>query len=296
MTWPVAETTIDVALVRGLVGDQFPELAHLDCREVAEGFDNSLWRLGDDLVARLPRRAVAAELLANEVRWLGVAAAHVSLATPLPLRAGSPSDRFAWPWSIGTWIDGAPGDEVDAGVRDAGAGTLATFLREMHAAAPHDAPRSPVRGVALATRDATFTENLHRVDGHLDEAAVRALWSRALDTPPFDGPPRWLHGDPHPGNMVYCDGALVGVVDFGDLCAGDPATDLAGGFLSLSANALDTFVDAYGGLDEGTLWRTIGWATYFGVMMTSLGLTGRPSYYLIGRLAADNATAFARRC
>ncbi len=293
MTWPVAEATIDAALVHELIDTQFPALADLECHETAEGFDNSLWRIGDALVARFPRRAVAAELLANELRWLAVAAGHVRLATPLPLLAGSPGDRFGWPWSIGTWVDGTPGDEVDVSVRSESAEIFATFLREMHTVAPPAAPRSRVRGVALATRDEALRENLARVGGHVEATVVGDLWTRALAAAPYEGPPRWLHGDPHPANAIYRDGALVGVVDFGDLCAGDPSTDLAGGFLALNADALDTFIDAYGGLDQATLWRTIGWATYFGVMMTSLGLAGRSTYSLVGRLALENAAHVA---
>jgi aminoglycoside phosphotransferase (APT) family kinase protein len=43
----------------------------------------------------------------------------------------------------------------------------------------------------------------------------------------WDGPPIWLHGDLHPFNLVVNQGRLSAVIDFGDLCAGDPATDLA---------------------------------------------------------------------
>ena len=36
----------------------------------------------------------------------------------------------------------------------------------------------------------------------------------------------WIHGDLHPLNMVERDGELVAIIDFGDITAGDPATDL----------------------------------------------------------------------
>ena len=81
----------------------------------------------------------------------------------------------------------------------------------------------------------------------------------------------WLHGDLHPGNLVYRDGRLVGVVDFGDVCAGDPATDLAGALLTLPYDALETFFAAYGVTDDAMLARTVGWAVVFGTMMIGLG-------------------------
>lgn len=66
MTWPEAEISIDAALVRRLVHAQHPDLAGSPLREVASGFDNSIWRLGTSLIVRLPRRAVAAQLLAKD--------------------------------------------------------------------------------------------------------------------------------------------------------------------------------------------------------------------------------------
>jgi len=106
-----AEVKIDANLVATLLHSQFPNFDGVECYEVAEGFDNSLWRLGPDLVIRLPRRELAVTPLENELRWLPEVARHVSLRTPLPLLAGAPSDAFPWPWSISSWIDGVPGDE-----------------------------------------------------------------------------------------------------------------------------------------------------------------------------------------
>src|SRR5580692_8070727 len=107
-------------------------------------------------------------------------------------------------------------------------------------------------------------------------------FERARVAPPWGGPATWLHGDLHPGNLIYRDGQLVGVVDFGDLCAGDPATDLAGALLALPFDALARFFDAYGETNEATRARTIGWAVVFGTMMVGLGRTSRPRYLRVG--------------
>jgi hypothetical protein len=52
------------------VRDQFPDCGDRALLHVANGFDNALWRLGDDLVVRLHRRQEGVSLLHNEVRWL----------------------------------------------------------------------------------------------------------------------------------------------------------------------------------------------------------------------------------
>jgi aminoglycoside phosphotransferase (APT) family kinase protein len=292
MSWPAAEVHIDAALVVSLLRAQFPDLANLDCYKVNEGFDNSLWRLGEDLVVRIPRREIAAALIENELRWLPEVARHVSLATPLPLRAGVATDVFPWPWLIASWHNGEAGDEIDPNVRGGSAKEMAIFLRELHVEAPTDAPFNPYRSVALVDRESTLYSRLHDVEAHVDYWAVEALWKSVRDTPRWTHPGSWLHGDFHPGNTVYRDGALVGVVDFGDMCAGDPAVDLAGGLLSLPYESLHEFFDTYERCDGATLRRTIGWAVLFGVMFVSLGRE-RTSYLRIGQLALANAQELA---
>jgi hypothetical protein len=60
MRWPEAEIDVTASLVERLLKEQHPDLAELRITAVGFGIDNSIWRIGDDLVARLPRRSVAA--------------------------------------------------------------------------------------------------------------------------------------------------------------------------------------------------------------------------------------------
>ncbi len=279
--------------MRHLLRTQFPAIAEQECWHIGEGFDNFLWRVGDHLIVRLPRREAAVTPLVNEINWLNVLAQHLSVRTPAPLLAGVPSERFAWPWIIGRWIDGVPGDEIDFEVDDAAARVMATFLHQLHHEAPPDAPTNLWRGVPLTQRTVDFERRARELEGEINLASLLVQWQRACAAPEWDQAPRWLHGDFHPGNMVYRDGELVGVVDFGDLCAGDPATDLAGGLMSLPYESLGEFFSTYGVSDEATLQRSVGWALFFGVFMTYLGLHERPSYLDVGRRALVNATALA---
>jgi aminoglycoside phosphotransferase (APT) family kinase protein len=293
MTWPAAEVTIDETLVRTLIETQFPRFVDLSLVHVTDGFDNALWRLGDELVVRVPRREIAVEPLEHELRWLPDVAGRVTLQTPLPHLAGSPSEFFAWPWLIARWIEGTPGDDLSSDVRGRSAVALATFLREIHVPAPSDAPINPFRGGPLRDRSATLETRTLEIGHVVDVPAVQMLWATCLSAPLRSAPPLWLHGDLHPGNVLYRNGDLVGIVDFGDLCAGDPATDLAGGLMSLPFEALDEFFDAYGAIDNATMWRTVGWATHFGVLFTSLGVLSRPRYLALGLLSLDNASRLA---
>jgi aminoglycoside phosphotransferase (APT) family kinase protein len=288
MSWPAAEVPIDAALVSSLLRAQFPEFANLDCYRVNEGFDNSVWRLGEELVIRLPRHQLAATLIENELRWLPEVVRHVSLATPLPLRAGAATNEFPWPWLIASWHDGEPGDGVNQHVRGRSAKEMANFLRAIHTEAPTDAPFNPYRSVALASRESSLYSRLEDVGEIVNFENVESLWKSVRDTPRGDRPDHWLHGDFHPGNTIYRNGSLIGVIDFGDMCAGDPAVDLAGGLLSLPYESLSEFFDTYERCDGATLRRTIGWSIFFGVMFVSYA-RDRANYLGIGQLALANA-------
>lgn len=105
--------------------------------------------------------------------------------------------------------------------------------------------------------------------GRADE--IRAVWEDALAAPQWDGTPVWLHGDLHPANVVVADGTLAGVVDFEELGAGDPASDLASAWILLPE--AERFLDAYGA-DEATVRRARGWAVTRALFLIAMGING----------------------
>jgi hypothetical protein len=109
MNMPEAEVKIDSSLVRALLQQQRPDLADLPLVELANGWDNIVYRLGADLTVRMPRRLAAVELLENELRWLPMLAERLPLPIPAPLWSGRhPScgcagcGSIAWRISRGT--------------------------------------------------------------------------------------------------------------------------------------------------------------------------------------------------
>ncbi|MHA7282281.1 aminoglycoside phosphotransferase family protein [Arthrobacter sp. TMS2-4] len=273
---PQAEFDVTPSLVDTLLDEQMPELAHLPVRFVSGGWDNTLFRVGDDLVARLPRRAVADALMVAEQQWLPRLTATLPVPTSAPLQFGRPGAGYPWHWSISRWIDGASGSTVPRAARSSAASPLARFLAEFHRSAPTDAPVSPVgRGGPLAARDGVVRPRLAALPEGVGVPAGSLLrvWDTALAAPGWSGEPLWLHGDLHPANVVLApDGTLAGVVDFGDLCSGDPATDLAAAWLHFDAVGRSVFraeTERLRPVDAATWDRARGWALSMGSAMAA---------------------------
>lgn len=289
-----SEIEITADLVHGLLQEQHPDLAGLAVREVAGGWGNQMWRLGDDLVVRMPRTEGAPDLLRKECRWLPVLAPRLPLPVPNPVRIGEPSARFPKPWTIMTWVPGEPLDYTPISRGGHAADTLARFLKALHVEAPEDAPISEDRGDHPKKYTDGFDHFFHAVvpDDLADD--VRAVWDDAVAAPEWEGALVWVHGDLHPANVVVSEGTLSGVIDFGDMSAGDPAWDLAAAWVVLPADAASPFFDAYAQADEGTIRRARGLAALKSLFLMLMGQNGdrglpggKPAWGPAGRAALD---------
>jgi aminoglycoside phosphotransferase (APT) family kinase protein len=258
------EVDVDVALVRRLVDVQFPEWSGLALEHVvSSGTVNALFKLGEEMVVRLPRTAWAPGAFDRQRRWLPSIAAAVPVAVPAPLARGTPAFGYPFDWGVHSWLRGAtvvPGELVDEVqlARD-----LAEFVRAMWTIDPADGP-SQRRGDLRTTWDAPARASILDLDGVIETQAATASWDESLAAEPWSGAPRWVHGDLMPANLLVEGTRLVGVIDWEAFGVGDPAVDLMVAWNSISSPGRAVFRDMVA-VDDATWLRGRGWALCTGL-------------------------------
>jgi aminoglycoside phosphotransferase (APT) family kinase protein len=251
-----AEFVVDAPLAEHLIRDQFPQLSTVTAEPIASGWDNTVFRVNDGLVFRFPRRQIAVPLVEHELGSLPTLARRLPLPVPQPIFRGRPSAHYPWPFAGYAWLPGhcAAGRVHGMETRVAIARQLGTFLRCLHDMSPGDLPLG-----AVPSDDLDRLNARKRLPKTLDR--LRELHSNAvladtgplqiiLETAPDPVPPDRLtivHGDLHMGQiLVDDDGAPSGVIDWGDVHAGDAAVDFAIVHQLLPRDRHDAFFSAYG--------------------------------------------------
>lgn len=271
---PPAEVMLTPADVADLVAGQHPQFAgrpltELDAGPGSIGWDNLVYRLGDDLAVRLPRRRIGADLIVNEQRWLPSLAGRLPLPVPSPVAVGRPAGAYPWRWSIVPWFAGEPAATTDLDPQPA-ARDLGAFLAALHQPAPPGAPVNPFRSGPAAERRPSVVEWATRI-GHRDvlsETGVEAgdLIARfdRLSSVRSARPRRgWIHGDLHPFNLIVAGQRIVAVIDWGDLAVGEPGCDLAAGWMLFDAVDRAHFFEAAGVDDAAVLAQAEAWSIFF---------------------------------
>ena len=268
---------IDTALVARLIGSQFPQWSGLPIYPAEpNGWDNRTFRLGPDLLVRLPSAEGYAAQVRKEQRWLPLLAPHVPLPIPVPVARGLPGAGYPWSWSVYRWLDGQPVSTADLSDLTELAATLASFLVCLQqidpTGGPPPGPHNFFRGGPLETYDSETRRAIAAAQDLIDGELARAVWENALAAT-WHGRHVWVHGDVAAGNLLVQDGRLAAVIDFGCSGVGDPACDLTIAWTLLSGESRDAFRSALP-LDVATWRRGRGWAlwkaliTYVGSLET----------------------------
>ena len=257
------------ALASSLIAAQCPRWVGLPVAEVASpGTSNTLYRLGDELLIRLPKTDRAAQGLEKELRWLPQLARKLPLAIPEVVHFGRATPAFPRAWGVFRWLAGYHGWQAPIRSLDDAAVALAEFILALRAFAATDGPspgsHNAERGTALVNLDSRFRESLSACGNRVASKRVLALWERALDAPPA-GERVWLHGDLQPANVLIRDGRLTAVIDFGLLGFGDGAVDLLPAWNLLHGRSGRLYGELLAA-DDAAWLRAQGWGLFQAIM------------------------------
>lgn len=270
------ELLIDVRLVRALVDRDLPAFASVPLSALgASGSTNALFRLGDELLVRIPRQPGGSATIEKEARWLPQIGPLLPVSVPEIVALGDPGFGYPERWSVVRWIEGevppvldptvgaaAPNDRL---ARDLGSVVNALGCIDVPADAHADPQLRWYRGEPLATQDVRtrrVVEACRAIPGlDVDLDAVLEVWKRAMAIPGIEQPasPRWYHGDLLAENLLVRERRLTAVLDFGGLAVGDPTVDLIVAWEVLEAGAREVFRSAVGADDQSWL-RGRAWA------------------------------------
>lgn len=253
-------------LVRTLIEQQFPQWASLPIVPVEPGgWDNTTFRLGDEMAVRLPSAECYAAQIEKEQRWLPRLAPQLPFDVPVPLALGAPGAGYPWHWSIQKWIEGDPVLSASGVDLNALAADLARFLATLQkldaTSGPAPGAHNFHRGGALSIYDEQTRRSIEVLSKEIDATRAMEIWNTALSTS-WDRAPVWVHGDVAAGNLLLKeDGRLHAVIDFGCCAVGDPACDLVAAWTIFAADSLEIFREVLQ-LDTATWQRARGWALW----------------------------------
>ena len=282
---PVQEVQISEALIIELLENINVGVRSL--RLLGEGYDNMIFLINDSYLIRLPRRQVADQLIQNEQAFLKKHGKSLRIAVPKVLHAGKPGDTYPFHWSITNFLLGetAANEKPNSGEVE----KFALFLKDLHSLENKGMSHNPHRSTPLTNRVEDMASKMSELKSstELITPAIENIWAEALTEPRVEQE-TIIHGDLHGRNILLYNSRFFGIIDWGDVCSGDPATDLASVWMLFQApEDRQRFFEIYDA-SSSDIKRAKGWAVFFGVMLTTVGMVNQDSHELIGRFALEN--------
>ena len=266
-----AQIEIPEELTRQLLDEQFPEFCDHSLSLLGEGWDNAAWQVGDDWVFRFPRRQLGAELIETEFAVVPAIVDRLTAPVSCPQRLGKPTSDYPWPFAGYPLISGielceaAPAADRRLNLAE----RIGEFLRALHSVSADEA-------MSLGAPRDTFG----RLDIEKRSTQAREHLARAAELGIIDSPTRWerlldrlvplcklpvtdclVHGDLYSRHVMVDapdknsddEARLSGIIDWGDVHAGDPSADLACAWSLFDAAGRRRLFERYGEVTNETL-------------------------------------------
>ncbi len=258
---------IDQKLAQRLINEQFPEFKNFPIKPVKkQGHDNKTFRLGNDMLIRMPTASEYALKVPIEQAFLPKLKPHLTVPIPEPIKMGAPSCIYPLHFSIYKWLEGDSANnlDIDSKSLETIAKQLAIFLNELrsihHIDGPVPGQHNWWRGSHISVYSENAQKQIDQLKNIIDINRARKLWEQASQTK-WNKAPVWIHGDFSSGNILFNDTSLTGVIDFGGMGTGDPACDLGIAWTFLKEKSRQIFIEDCA-LDDNTWLRAKAWCLW----------------------------------
>lgn len=256
---------IDASLAKYLIRTQFPKYSNLDIKPMKKsGWDNRMFKLGDDMLIRIPSAECYAPQVKKEHKFLPRFKKYLSFEIPKPIAFGEPCDKYLFNWSIYKYIDGETATPDKIKNKAEFAKDIAKFLNEFEKIDVTNGPEAGehnfYRGGNLKVYDDEVKRSIEILKDKIDTEIIAKIWNEAIETK-WRKDPVWVHGDLSMNNLLVKDGKLYAIIDFGCIAIGDPACDLAIAWTDFDDESRKIFKNSLN-LDEDTWNRGKAWALW----------------------------------
>lgn len=273
------EYSVDDKLVRQLLIKQMPEWSDLPLQRLeTSGTVNIAYRLGDDMLVRLPRTSDFSAGTEREAQWMPVFAPGLPLRLPRHHALGQPSEAYPSHWSVLEWIEGTTADETTLANLHEAAVALGEFVVALRRVSTDGAPQGGnYRGFGLANMDRDLRYWADRLPEDIDRDAVIGVWESCLSAGEWAGPPTWFHSDLRGDNLIAHEGKLVAVIDWEGCTVGDPSADYLAAWWLFDGDSRETFRSTCNA--ERSDWqRAKGWALHMAVVAIPYYTDSNPGF------------------
>lgn len=251
--------------VRAAIARALPRAAPSRARVIGEGWGSVAYRVpdpGGDWAVRVRRAASFEQVTGDLEREVALLPLLESRGLPTPRAARAlRGPRGALLGVAHRLVEGEPATRARLGRgrrRAALAAALGDFLTRLHAVPPAHARAAGVPSLDLwRDRFRGLIAECAPLLGPRSRAWLESTTKRFLAEGGMAGAPRVLvHGDIAAAHLLLDrDGAVAGVIDFGDAMVADPALDFGGLLLAYGWPFTEQVLGAYGGLVDPHLRR-----------------------------------------
>jgi aminoglycoside phosphotransferase (APT) family kinase protein len=282
------EYPVDDELVRRLLIEQMPEWSDLPLQRLeTSGTVNVAYRLGEDMLVRLPRTSEFSSGPEREAQWMPVFAPRVPLRVPRHHALGHPTEAYPSHWTVVEWIEGTTADRTTLADPHDAATALGEFVVALRRVSTDSAPQGgSYRAFGLANADSDLRRWVDRLPDDIDRSAVLRVWEACLSVGGWEGPPVWLHSDLRGDNLIAKSGRLVAVIDWEGCTVGDPSADYLAAWWLFEGDSRNAFRAASKARRHDWL-RAKGWALHMAVVAIPYYTDSNPGFVAQARNALN---------